>query len=168
MARRQLLLHLKNCCYRLTSYSHQNTLLDDTLEAVNDVIMAIELFFLYGIRLIEFQGNIPLWFLLESLESSNPPCIPLRNAVGAVASMTTLRSHIGKARGWIRQILNNKGGLDASIQTITSQKIDFIQMFYYPHAIFLQPEDITVLVSHLSPSCCVLSHSLSSIIRSYS
>lgn len=148
ITRRQILLHLKNCSFQLTKFVHSNNLLDISLQPVQDLCTAIELCLIYGMKINEFNGKIPLWFLLEKLESLSPPCIPLRNTIGAVASMHTLRTSIGKSRGWIRQILNTKGGLDEALTVIVNNQ-NLLRSFYYPHSVLTDKDDSLILVSLL-------------------
>lgn len=149
--RRQIILHLKNSAAKLTPFLHANVLLDESNTHAVDLCTALEICFFYGIRVKEFGGRVPLWGLLERLEALSPPCIPLRNSVGAVASIHSLRSPLAKARGWIRQVLNNKGSVEASIQALV-QRPELLKSFFLPQSIFLQPTDVSILVctSHVS------------------
>ena len=113
--------------------------------------------FFFAIKITEFKGIVPLWGLLERLEGASackttPPSIqiPLRNSVGAVASMHNLRTPLAKARGWIRQVLNAKQ-LDTCLQAILfNSSVDsnkLLNYFYYNHAIFHNTEDANIMVS---------------------
>lgn len=106
---------------------------------------ALEVIFLHGIKIKEFSGAIPLWAFLERLENLQPPCIPLRNTIGAVASMPTFRTPIAKARAWIRQILN-AGHLDESAMFMMAQ-VQLLRTYYNPGAILLNAEEGMGLVS---------------------
>ena len=65
----------------------------------------------------EFCGVLPFWGLLERLETTTPPLFEVRNSVGAVACVSSLRTPVGRARGWIRQALNTCS-LEATIGTV--------------------------------------------------
>lgn len=119
--RREILLKLKNCVLKLTPFVHRNVSLDESFSEATDLCEAIEVVFFYGIKIIEFRGIIPLWGLLERLECSSKPSIPLRNAVGAVACMDSLRTPLAKSRAFIRQILNTKT-VDVSFLAIVGQQ----------------------------------------------
>jgi hypothetical protein len=130
--------------------------------------------------------------MLERLETMNPPCYPLRDSVGAIACIPKLRSAVGKARAWIRQVLNTHT-LDAvigwpvyslllvSINTysiiflvaITTHYKNFLAVFYHPYALLQSPSDVGVMVGvkerdlllfllFLIPSLLTLSHPLPS------
>jgi RUN domain len=114
--------------------------LNETLPAAVELCTVIEICLLHGIKLKEFHGVVPLWGLLERLETmqssvsintapSNAQSVQssaaaspsvtnsgsagapsgaqvLWQAVGAVARMSSLRTPLARARGWIRQVLN--------------------------------------------------------------
>jgi hypothetical protein len=104
----------------------------------------IEAALLHGIKMKEFNG-IPLWGLLERLEILTPPCIPLRNTVGAVATISSLRSPLARARGWVRQVLND-GHVDEVVQFMMSQT-QLLRSFYNSGSLLLEAEDGHALVS---------------------
>lgn len=87
---------------------------------------------------------MPFWGLLEQLESSRPPIIAIRNSVGAVACVPSLRTPVGKARGWIRQSLNTHC-LEETIMTLTKNE-KLVKFFYSGQSIVSTPEDTTILV----------------------
>ena len=146
---RKLILNLKECVQALTPHAHENptVALDESHQGANRLCEAVEVIFTHGIRIKEFNGMVPLWGFLERLEILTPPCIPLRNTVGAVASIATLRSPIARARAWIRQILN-AGALDESAMFMMAQS-QLLRSFYYPGAVLLNPEEGMGLVSML-------------------
>lgn len=154
--RRALILSLRDACKGLTPFLHTSKgsgsndgeiFLDMDKPEVEQVVCVLENILLHGIKIREFQQIIPLWGLLERLEVlTNPTCIALRNAVGAVASCSAhLRNPLGKARGWIRQSLNAKN-LDESVQYIVNQPT-WLNKFYYPEAILRVKTDAEMLVS---------------------
>lgn len=125
--------------------NHYAVALCDTLEAI----------FMHGIKIKEFNG-VPLWGFLERLEILIPPCIPLRNTVGAVASIGALRTPIAKARAWVRQILND-GHIDEAVMFMMSQN-ELLRAFYSPGALLLSAEEGTALVRnylHFITCSCV-------------
>jgi hypothetical protein len=125
-------LNLKDCTRKLTPYIHEGTngiTFDEKNPHALELCSRIEKCFFHGhlppaiephstestsfslhsgIKITEFYGTFPFWGLLERLETSVPPILPVRNSVGAVACISTLRTPIGKARGWIRQALNSQ------------------------------------------------------------
>lgn len=133
--------------------------MDNKIILAMELCRALEICFFYGAKTNELGGANALWCFLERLENSSPPCIPLRNAVGAVASVSSLRTSMAKARGWIRQILNTKGGLDVSISSMinlvssstsnpnASTKNDLLASFFYPFSILHDHDDAIILVS---------------------
>lgn len=146
---RKLILHLKECVQALTPHAHENpnVALGETHLGANRLCEAVEVILTHGIRIKEFNGMVPLWGFLERLEILTPPCIPLRNTVGAIASVASLRSPVARARAWIRQILN-AGSLDESAMFMMAQS-QLLRSFYYPGAILLNPEEGMALVSRL-------------------
>jgi len=94
----------------------------------------------------EFHGVVPFWGLLERLETLQPPCLALRNSVGAVACIPSLRTPIAKARGWIRQVLNVRG-LEESLSVIVKQN-RLLPSFYMQDSIMCHPEEVTALVRY--------------------
>ena len=141
---RRLIQRLKDYIERLTQQLHdsqaQNTncAFDETNEVALNLCETIEVTLTHGIKIREFNGNIPLWGFLERLEILTPPCIPLRNTVGAVASISTLRNPIARARAWVRQILNEKH-VDESVMFMMAQTM-LLKSFYFPGAMLLNPE----------------------------
>jgi hypothetical protein len=146
---------------QLISYAHDNIIMNSKIPEAAELCHALEICFFYGAKTNELGGTNALWSLLERLENTSPPCIPLRNAVGAVASMSSLRTSMAKARGWIRQILNTKGGLDASISVMinsvspgispnSSGKSDLLSAFYYSFSVLYHRDDALILVSFLA------------------
>lgn len=97
-----------------------------------------------GIKINEFYGTLPFWGLLEQLESVIPPIITIRNSVGAVACIPSLRTPTGKTRGWIRQALNTHC-IEETITIIENNK-KMLNFFYSSNAILACPDDFTVLV----------------------
>ena len=144
---RRLIIQLKECIQRLTPHAHQNptVCLTEKNEDAQHLCEAIEVILMHGIKIREYNGAIPLWSFLERLENLTPPCIPLRNTIGAVASMTAFRNPIAKARAWIRQILN-AGHLDESAMFMMAQS-GLLRTYYNPGAILLNAEEGMGLVS---------------------
>ena len=99
---------------------------------------------LKGIKIREFHGIVPFWGLLERLETLNPPSQAIRNSVGAVACIPSLRTPIAKSRGWIRQILNARGLEDSLIAIYNQQGL--VSSFYNSDALLCHAEDVTALV----------------------
>lgn len=157
---RRLIIHLKECVQALTPHAHANpnVALDESNEGANRLCEAVEVILTHGIRIKEFNGMVPLWGFLERLEILTPPCIPLRNTVGAVASIASLRSPIARARAWIRQILN-AGSLDESAMFMMAQS-QLMRSFYYPGAILLNPEEgmglVRTALSYFCLKKCIL------------
>ena len=85
--------------------------------AVTQLCAAVEQCLLHGMRRAEFGGVLPFWACLERLERA---CAgagaerALRNTVAAVSLAATLRTPVGRARGWVRQALNARA-LEASV-----------------------------------------------------
>lgn len=156
--RRILILSLRDACKALTPFCHndiknnnnnnnQPLFLSMDLPEVEQLVTVLESILFHGIKIREFQNIIPLWGLLERLEVIQPPCISLRNTVGAVSCTTNLRTPFGKARGWIRQSLNAQN-LDESIQFMIGQE-NWVTKFYYQEALLRVKNDADMLVR-----CC--------------
>lgn len=145
--KRQQVLNLKDAGRILVPYSHskQRRFISVDFPEVLHLCNLLEVILLHGIKIKEFQGIVPLWGLLERLEVLQPPCIALRNTVGAVSCAGNLRNQLSKGRGWIRQSLNSQN-LDESLQFMISQT-QWLSKFYYPEAILLSRDDSTALVA---------------------
>ena len=143
--RKQLILGLKDAVKKLMPYVHRKEIqyLSESQAEVKQICDILEMIFLHGIRLNEFHGQIVLWGLLERLEVLEPPCIPLRNSVGAIACVPSLRTPLGKARGWIRQSLNSQS-LEDSLLFIASQLHNWTIKFYQPDALLCQKEEVNM------------------------
>lgn len=146
---RRLVIQLKECVQRLTSH---DTAMTEKDQDAQSFCSALEVILLHGIKISEFNGAIPLWAFLERLENLTPPCIPLRNTIGAVASMPTFRTPIAKARAWIRQVLN-AGHLDESVMFMMAQS-QLLRTYYYAGALLLNAEEGMGLVSQSQFMCC--------------
>ena len=144
---RQLVIKLRDCQRCLVPASHASPpkVLDQTSAEAVALCDAVEKILLYGIKMKEFNG-VPFWGLLEKLEVLMPPCIPLRNTVGAVASISSLKNTVARARAWVRQILND-GHIDEAVMFIMAQS-KLLQSYYNPDAVLLSPEDGPTLVSN--------------------
>jgi hypothetical protein len=71
----------------------------------------------------------------------------LSESVGKVAISSILRTPLGKARGWIRLALNLRS-LDDSLDYLLKDK-NIINLFYTPHAILNNTENIMMLMAIL-------------------
>jgi len=148
---RRLVIQLKECVQRLAS---NNVVFTEKDQDAQSFCSALEVILLHGIKISEFNGAIPLWAFLERLENLTPPCIPLRNTIGAVASMPTFRTPIAKARAWIRQVLN-AGHLDESVMFMMAQA-QLLRTYYNAGAILLNAEEGMGLVSQFSTHTILL------------
>eukprot|EP00607_Mallomonas_marina_P003559 CAMPEP_0182439160 /NCGR_PEP_ID=MMETSP1167-20130531/86267_1 /TAXON_ID=2988 /ORGANISM="Mallomonas Sp, Strain CCMP3275" /LENGTH=686 /DNA_ID=CAMNT_0024632797 /DNA_START=16 /DNA_END=2073 /DNA_ORIENTATION=+ len=148
-ARRNLLISLKDCIFKLTPHLHHSDTgsgqLDENAPPASALCSALEQCLLHGIKLKEFHGILPFWGLLERLESLTPPSMVIRNSVGAIACIPSLHTPLAKARGWIRQILNNRGLEDAITAIKQQQKL--VSTFYNHDAIMCHQEDVTALLA---------------------
>jgi hypothetical protein len=162
--KRSLILSLKDKCRDLMPFLHRQEisyLTEDNMVEVRGLIDVLEMIFFNGIKVKEFSGQIPLWGLLERLEVISPPCIPLRNSVGAVACIESLRTPLAKARSWIRQSLNAQC-LEASLVFMGEHR-DWLTKFYYPEALLMSKEELNMLVSfigHLDSLSSLTYHSV--------
>ena len=145
---RQFVVNLKECAHRLASQPKDGPAPDQNNSAAVALSEAIELILTHGIKIREFDGNMPLWGFLERLEILTPPCIPLRNTVGAVASIPSLRTPIARARAWVRQILN-AGSTDEAVMFMMAQ-LQLLRSFYNPGAVLLNSEEGVGLVSFIT------------------
>jgi hypothetical protein len=155
--RKSLILRLKDAINLLMPFIHKRkTSKDNTsgdkfyfteeMDEVQLLLEILEIIFLHGIKIKEFQGQVALWGLLERLEMVTPPCQPLRNSIGAICCVPTLRTLLGKARAFIRQSLNS-GSLEEVFVFFSLHIADWMNKFYYSQAIFCQKDDLSMLLS---------------------
>jgi hypothetical protein len=146
--RKQLILRLKDCVKDLMPYVHQKETshLNENIKEVAKLCETLEIIFFHGIKIKEFQGQIPFWGLLERLEIANPPSMAIRNSVGAVACVPILRTPLGKARGWIRQSLNMHT-LEESIQFMQTNINTWLVKFYSSDSLLCQKDDVNLLIA---------------------
>jgi len=130
-----------------------DSILNEKNEFVNKTCEIIEKMFIEGIKIIEFQNQIPLWGLFEQLDllSNNDPSIYpfLRSNMDIISSHHEfLRIPIAKARAMIRQCLNCHC-IDDMVSCVVKHP-QLVSHFYYRHSIFHSKEDTNIFVS--SPS----------------
>lgn len=130
-----------------------DSILNEKNEFVNKTCEIIEKMFIEGIKIIEFQNQIPLWGLFEQLDllSNNDPSIypSLRSNMDIISSHHEfLRIPIAKARAMIRQCLNCHC-IDDMVSCVVKHP-QLVSHFYYRHSIFHSKEDTNIFVS--SPS----------------
>jgi hypothetical protein len=138
-----LIRQLKECLQHLLTLPQPQIFDKSCAEAVS-FCDNLEAVFVHGIKIKEFNG-VPLWGFLERLEILIPTCIPLRNTVGAVASVPSLHSPMARARAWVRQILND-GHIDEAVMFMMAQS-QLVRAFYYPGALLMNQEEGPALVS---------------------
>jgi hypothetical protein len=156
-SRKSLILRLKDAINLLMPFIHKKKTPKDSnvgdkfyfteeMNEVQSLLEILEIIFLHGSKIKEFQGQIALWGLLERLEMVNPPCQALRNSIGAICCVPILRTLLGKARAFIRQSLNS-GSLEEVFVFFSLHIADWMNKFYYPQAIFCQKDDLSMLLS---------------------
>lgn len=160
--RKKIILRLTALTKKLMSHTHSQDDSAHHLDENNDDAVALcdalEIAFLHGVRIAEFGGALPSWKLLEKLENATPVCIPLRNSVGAIASVGSLKSAVGRTRGWIRQILNVKC-VEECMHYIITEHSRALGEFYHPEAMVCHKGDANILVSILKRMCIYLNGS---------
>lgn len=132
---------------------NDDSILNEKNEFVNKTCEIIEKIFIEGIKIVEFQNQIPLWGLFEQLDllSNNDPSIypSLRSNMDIISSHHEfLRIPIAKARAMIRQCLNCHC-IDDMVSCVVKHP-QLVSHFYYRHSIFHSKEDTNIFVS--SPS----------------
>ena len=130
-----------------------DSILNEKNEFVNKTCEIIEKIFIEGIKIVEFQNQIPLWGLFEQLDllSNNDSSIypSLRSNMDIISSHHEyLRIPIAKARAMIRQCLNCHC-MDDMVSCVVKHP-QLVSHFYYRHSIFHSKEDSNIFVSPLS------------------
>lgn len=79
-ANRNLILKLQDSVRKLTPAAHSKDAapLNESNPLAINLCESLEMIFIHGMKIREFNGNLPLWGLLERMEIMTPPCIPLR------------------------------------------------------------------------------------------
>ena len=126
---------------------------------------------LYGIRITDFEGVIPLWGLLERFEISMSASPLYRQSIDCLTSKyrPSLRTPSARMRAWIRQSLNNKnldvlleslyihinstsltGGsiIKKSVNSRSNQNsIILVRKYYHAHSILCDSDDWNVFLA---------------------
>lgn len=148
--KKALVLSLKDVIHKLTPFAHEakeGTFIDERNPHAAKLISILERCLLHGMKIKEFYGVVPFWGLLERLESASPPCVAVRNSVGAVSCISSLRTPLGKARGWIRQVTNNATLSDCILEMLQHTK--FIHFFYDSTSLLHNTEHANILLAVL-------------------
>ena len=120
---------------------------NETNPAVHDLCGSLDMVFLSGIKTKEFDGHVPLWGLLERLETNVPVYPIIRNTVGAVSFAANLHTPLAKARGWIRQCLNTNALEDSIDILLANDKL--LSVFYSNASILRHPDELSTLLAVL-------------------
>ena len=146
-----------------SSSSSEQRYLDERSESAIALCDIIELILIHGMNIhatsndansptMSTNVKIPLWELLEHFEGVQYNyCIPLRNAVAAVASIPSLRTSWGKSRAFVRQLLNSMA-IVSIFEYFTSPhvtKSKLVHFMYYPEAIVRYREDAEMVLDIL-------------------
>lgn len=85
-----------------------------------------------------------LWDLLQSVEHY---CPEAQDITASVRDLPTVRTHIGRARAWLRIALMQKK-LSDYLQALIEHREDSLYEYYEPHALMMSDE---VRIGHSSP-----------------
>lgn len=77
-----------------------------------------------------------LWDLLQSVENY---CPEAQDITASVRDLPTVRTHIGRARAWLRIALMQKKLADY-LQALIEQRDDSLYEYYEPHALMMSDE----------------------------
>lgn len=77
-----------------------------------------------------------LWDLLQSVESY---CPEAQDITASVRDLPTVRTHIGRARAWLRIALMQKK-LSDYLQALIEHREDSLYDYYEPHALMMSDE----------------------------
>lgn len=147
--RRSLILALKDHIRALIGQLHGTSkpAFDENNPAVTSFCSSLDMIFLSGIKTKEFDGQVPLWGLLERLETNLPAYPVIRNTVGAVSFALNLHTPLAKARGWIRQCLNTNAIEDSIEVMLANEKL--LSSFYSTASILRHAEEVNTLLAVL-------------------
>ena len=147
-----MILRLRNNIKDVTgqlNHSPRPTFDEGNNEKVAKLLNSLELMLFEGIRTREFDNKIPFWSLLERIGTQEAG---LRHSVikdtvldidassssssSSSGSSGSLFTGIGKARGWLRYVLNN--GYLASCLELLKDKHKILTVFFTNRSIFSQ------------------------------
>ncbi|XP_067616775.1 protein RUFY3 isoform X2 [Eurosta solidaginis] len=82
-----------------------------------------------------------LWDLLQSVESY---CPEAQDITASVRDLPTVRTHIGRARAWLRIALMQKKLADY-LQALIEHRYDSLYEYYEPHALMMSDEIVVIM-----------------------
>ncbi|XP_069961754.1 RUN and FYVE domain-containing protein 2 isoform X5 [Bactrocera oleae] len=82
-----------------------------------------------------------LWDLLQSVENY---CPEAQDITASVRDLPTVRTHIGRARAWLRIALMQKKLADY-LQALIEQRDDSLYEYYEPHALMMSDEIVVIM-----------------------
>ncbi|XP_055912416.1 protein RUFY3 isoform X2 [Eupeodes corollae] len=82
-----------------------------------------------------------LWDLLQSVENY---CIEAQDITASVRDLPTVRTHIGRARAWLRIALMQKKLADY-LQALIEHRDDALIEYYEPHALMMSDEIVVIM-----------------------
>ncbi|XP_055853361.1 protein RUFY3 isoform X2 [Episyrphus balteatus] len=82
-----------------------------------------------------------LWDLLQSVENY---CIEAQDITASVRDLPTVRTHIGRARAWLRIALMQKKLADY-LQALIEHRDDALVEYYEPHALMMSDEIVVIM-----------------------
>ena len=140
-----MILRLRNNIKDVTgqlNHSPRPTFDEGNNEKVAKLLNSLELMLFEGIRTREFDNKIPFWSLLERIGTREAGLrhSVIKDAVLDIdansSSSGSLFTGIGKARGWLRYVLNN--GYLASSLELLKDKHKILTVFFTNRSIFSQ------------------------------
>ncbi|XP_058813528.1 protein RUFY3 isoform X2 [Topomyia yanbarensis] len=82
-----------------------------------------------------------LWDILQSVERY---CVEAQDITSSVRDLPTVRTHMGRARAWLRLALMQKKLADY-LQVLIERRDDTLSEYYEPHALMLSDEVIIII-----------------------
>jgi hypothetical protein len=95
--------------------------------------------FTLGIRINEFFGAFPFWYLLCLLPAAT-------RQVQELAALLTLQTAVGKSRGFVRLALNSGGICLEEVLGAMLRNASLLQFFYHDSSLLRKPSESAVLV----------------------
>jgi hypothetical protein len=135
--------------------------MDDRNKNASELCDTIELVLIHGMKVKKDDDynnggggvRIPLWELFEHFEEAKSNiCIPLRNTCAIVSCAMTLKTSWGKARAFVRQMLNSQT-FEPILQYLSSpatiQSSKPMQLLFHEEALLRSRDDFETVSEKL-------------------
>jgi len=119
---------------------HENRRISDQDVSATDLLVALERCLFDGIRIKEFFGTFPFWYLLQLLPSA-------REQVEELAAILALQTSVAKSRAFLRLALNSGRGYLEEVLTSLLQSERLLKFFFRDRALLRRPQEASVLIA---------------------